>query len=51
MEVDIKLNVGTFVLLGVIGLLGYELYKKTNKVTLLNKELESVKEAKGEPIM
>lgn len=51
MEVDIKLNVGTFVLLGVIGILGHSLYKQTNKVTLLNKELESVKEAKGEPIM
>ena len=32
MQVDIKLNIGTFILLGVITGLSYALYTQTNKV-------------------
>lgn len=48
MEIDIKLNVGTCVLLGVISALGYGLHIQNQKVNLLTKENEALKEMKGE---
>lgn len=51
MEIDVKLNVGTFVLLGAISTLCCVLYKQTKKISSLNKEIRSLKDTKGEAIM
>lgn len=48
MQIDIKLNIGTFILLSVIGGLGYALYKQNGKIKTLTEENEVLRNTKGE---
>ena len=51
MEIGIRLNVGTGILLGVITGLSYNLYIKKQKINLLVEENKILKEMKGETRM
>lgn len=48
MQIDIKLNIGTFILLSVIGGLGYALYDQRGKIKTLKEENEVLRNMKGE---
>lgn len=48
MQIDIKLNIGTFILLGVVGGLGYVVYKQKEKIQTLKDENEVLRNMKGE---
>ena len=51
MEIGIRLNVGTCILVGTIVGLGYKLYIKSQKMKLIIKEIERLKDMKGETVM
>ena len=51
MEISVRLNIGTGILLGVITGLSYGLYIQTQKAKILAKENNTLKEMKGETRM